>query len=79
MTPTRTAVATTLHARTRYVDAGTDPLHTLGPDGAAWWHDGAGFATAGTAARVDVDEVRAAGAFHEAVLSSTLDEGSCPP
>jgi menaquinone-specific isochorismate synthase len=57
MTPTRAAVATTLHARTRYVDAGTDPLHTLGPDGAAWWHDGAGFATAGTAARVDVDEV----------------------
>lgn len=57
MTPTRTAVATSLHARTRWVDTEADPFHALGSDGAAWWRDGAGFATAGVAARVGVDEV----------------------
>jgi isochorismate synthase len=50
----------TLHACTRFTDAEADPLGDFGADGFAWWHDGWGFSTAGTAASIEADSVAAA-------------------
>lgn len=50
----------TLHACTRFTDAGSDPLDAFPVDGFAWWHDDRGFSTAGTAASVEADSVSAA-------------------
>jgi menaquinone-specific isochorismate synthase len=45
-----------LHAVTREIDGPGDVLSSLGPDGVAWLHDGASFATAGTVAHVRADD-----------------------
>ena len=51
-----TTTAAGLRAVTREVDGPADVLHELGPDGMAWLHDGAEFATSGVAARVSTRE-----------------------
>jgi menaquinone-specific isochorismate synthase len=70
---TRVAPAATLHATTRFVDDRIDPLHALDTDGTAWWHDGAGFATTGVAARLDVDAVGSA------LAAATVDDEVAAP
>lgn len=52
MSSPRAATAAALLATTTRVDAPADLLDALGPDGFAWVHDGAGFVTAGVAARL---------------------------
>jgi menaquinone-specific isochorismate synthase len=49
---TTTTAPSDLRAVTREVDPPADVLDTLGPGGTAWLHDGAEFATTGSAARV---------------------------
>jgi menaquinone-specific isochorismate synthase len=55
MTAATTAAAAGLQAVTRVVEPEADVLDALGPDGVAWLHDGAEFATAGVAARVPAE------------------------
>lgn len=52
MTAAATAATPRLRAVTRETDGPADVLDALGPDGVAWLHDGAEFATAGVAATV---------------------------
>ena len=57
MTPAATTAATArLQAVTRETDGPADVLDALGPEGVAWLHDGAEFATAGVAARVRAED-----------------------
>ncbi len=57
---TATVLASGLVARTREIEPPADLTQELEPDGFAWLEDGAGFVTAGTAARVPAARARAA-------------------
>ncbi len=55
-TAATTAAGARLRAVTRETDGPADVLEALGPDGVAWLHDGAEFATAGVAATVRAED-----------------------
>src|SRR5262249_25643131 len=57
---TATVLASGLVARTREIEPPPELLDSLAPDGFAWLEDGAGFVTAGIAARVPATDAAAA-------------------